>query len=104
MLKTAAPQARKGPQTRAKIVAAALEVLKHEGFSGASARSIATRGGFNQALVFYHFGSVHNLLLAALNATSEQRMERYESAVAEAGSLAEMVAVAREIYREDLES
>ena len=94
----------KGHETRARIVEAALDVLKEEGFSGASARTIAARGGFNQALVFYHFGSVHSLLLAALDATSERRMERYASAVAAAGSLAEMVHIAREIYREDLES
>ena len=105
MLKaTAQTQPKKGAVTRGKIVAAALRTLTQEGFSGASARTIAARGGFNQALVFYHFGSVHNLLLAALDATSEQRMERYESAIAGARSLPEMIRVAREIYREDLES
>lgn len=83
---------------------AALETLKAEGFGGASARSIATRGGFNQALVFYHFGSVQQLLLAALDETSRRRMERYTVAVAEAHSLEELLAVARDIYREDLES
>jgi AcrR family transcriptional regulator len=94
----------KGPATREKIVSAALETLKQEGFAGASARTIAAHGRFNQALVFYHFGSVHKLLLAALDATSARRMERYESAVAEARSLPDMIQVAREIYREDLES
>jgi AcrR family transcriptional regulator len=90
--------------TKARIIEAALETLKAEGFAGTSARSIAGRGGFNQALVFYHFGSVHQLLLAALDATSRRRMERYTAAVAGAQSLDELLGVARDIYREDLES
>ncbi|HWC13783.1 MAG TPA: TetR/AcrR family transcriptional regulator [Actinomycetota bacterium] len=87
-----------------QIVAAALTVLKTEGFAGASARAIARVGGFNQALVFYHFGTVHQLLLAALDETSRRRMERYRGAVEGAGSIEELVAVARDIYEEDLES
>ena len=90
--------------TRHGIVEAALETLKTEGFKGATARAIARRGDFNQALVFYHFGSVKNLLLAALDATSEARMKRYEAAVAEASTAAELLDIARTIYQEDLES
>ena len=90
--------------TKARIIEAALETLKAEGFAAASARSIAGRGGFNQALVFYHFGSVHQLLLAALDETSRRRMERYSAAVADAHSLEDLLGVARDIYREDLES
>jgi AcrR family transcriptional regulator len=90
--------------TKARIIEAALEALRAEGFAGTSARSIASRGGFNQALVFYHFGSVHQLLLAALDETSRRRMERYTAAVAGAHSLDELLGVARDIYREDLES
>ena len=104
MLKASAQTATKTSPTRDKIVAAALQTMRTAGFTGASARTIAARGDFNQALVFYHFGSVHNLLLAALDATSKQRMERYEAVVAGVRSLPEMVRVAREIYQEDLES
>lgn len=90
--------------TKDRIVAATLEVLKEKGFSGATARAIAEQGKVNQALVFYHFGSVKTLLLTALDATSAQRLERYEAAVAETRSPAELVAVARELYSEDLAS
>jgi len=51
--------------TKRSLVAAAIETLKTEGFAGASARAIAARAGCNQALIFYHFGSVVTLLLAA---------------------------------------
>jgi AcrR family transcriptional regulator len=90
--------------TKDRIVRAALETLKTEGYAGTSARDIARRGGFNQALIFYHFGSVHRLLLAALDHTSAQRMERYRSAVAEARGLEDLLDVAARIYREDLEA
>jgi AcrR family transcriptional regulator len=89
--------------TRARIVDAALETLKNEGFAGASARAIARTGGFTQALVFYHFGTVNDLLLAALEETGRRRMDRYRAAVEDGMTLPELVAAAAEIYREDLE-
>ena len=84
------------------MVEAALETLKAEGFAGASARSIARRGGFNQALVFYHFGSVQELLLAALDATSARRMEAYAEALEGASGIEDLFRVARSVYREDI--
>ena len=60
--------------TKARIAEAALETLKTVGFAGASARAIAHQGGFNQALIFYHFGSVQAVLLAAFDLMSDRRM------------------------------
>ena len=88
--------------TRSRIIEAALETLKREGFAGTSARAVARTGDFNQALIFYHFGSLHGLLLAALDHTSEQRMARYRAAVEGAKTLEELVEVASTVYREDL--
>lgn len=93
-----------GRRTRERIVEAAIETLKTDGFAGASARAIAAKGGFNQALVFYHFGSVNELLLAALDATSEMRMARYREAVDQVRSLGDLFLVATAIYAEDLDS
>ncbi len=89
--------------TKDRIVEAALETLKDEGFAGTSARAIARRGGFNQALIFYHFGTLNDLLLAALDSTASKRMERYTEALAGAGRIEERIQVATELYREDLE-
>ena len=61
--------------TRRVLVEAAIETLKDVGYAGASARAIAERAGSNQGLVFYHFGSVANLLLAALDAVSADRLD-----------------------------
>ena len=93
-----------GARTRERIVEAAIETLKSDGFAGASARAIARRGGFNQALVFYHFGSVNELLLAALDATSAARMTRYRAAVDDVESIGDLFLVATAIYAEDLDS
>jgi len=93
-----------GRATRAQFVEATIETLKREGFAGASARAIARTGGLNQSLIFYHFGSINDLFLAALDETSARRMESYRAAVDGARSLAELVDSAARIYREDLES
>jgi AcrR family transcriptional regulator len=90
--------------TRDQILEATLETLREEGFAGATSRAIARRGGFNQALVFYYFGSLDGLLLAALDLTSNRRLERYRDALAAVSGLEQMVQTAAELYREDRES
>lgn len=98
------PPSGAGPEgTKLEIVQAALETLKTAGFHGASARAIARAGRFNQALIFYHFGSVRNLLLAALDLVSARRMDTYRPAFDEARTIPELASLAREIYSADLE-
>ena len=99
----AASGLRAGDESRAKLISAALEALHEEGIVGASARSIASRGGFTQGLIFYHFGSVNELLLAAVDELSSRRAERYEEKLASVTSLRELVAVAGALHQEDLE-
>jgi AcrR family transcriptional regulator len=89
--------------TKLQIAEAALETLKANGFAGASARAIAHMGGFNQALIFYHFGSVQNALLAALDLISERRLADYGPAFETARTASELGRLARAIYDEDLE-
>jgi AcrR family transcriptional regulator len=89
--------------TKLEIVQAAMETLKSAGFHGASARQIARTGSFNQALIFYHFGSVRNLLLAALDLVSTRRMDAYRPAFTRARTIPELASLAREIYTADLE-
>jgi AcrR family transcriptional regulator len=91
----------KSRATKDQIVDAALETLKEEGFAGATSRAIARRGAFNQALVFYYFGTLDKLLLAALDATSDARLARYREAVGEGKPLPELLRVVAAGYRED---
>lgn len=90
--------------TRDQIVDAAMAALAEDGFAGATSRAIARRGKFNQALVYYYFGSLDALLLAALDKTSEERLGRYRKAVEGASTLEELMAVAARAYRDDRKS
>jgi AcrR family transcriptional regulator len=89
---------------RAALVTAAIDALRETGFAGASAREIAGRAGCSQALVFYHFGSVNDLLLAALDEVSAVRMAAYRGLLDQAGSVTALVDSAREIFQADLDA
>lgn len=94
----------KSVQTRAALVAGAIEALREVGFAGASAREIARRAHCAQAVVFYHFGSVTDLLLAALDDVSCRRLAAYAHVVDEAASLTDLIDSARVILSEDLDA
>jgi AcrR family transcriptional regulator len=87
--------------TAETIAEAAFETLRTRGFAGATSRAIARRGGFNQALIFYHYGSLEQLLLAALRRTSEARLARYREVVARHDSLATLLPALADLYDED---
>ncbi len=91
-------------ETKSALVAGAIAALREVGFSGASAREIAERARCNQALVFYHFGSVNDLLLAALDDISARRLATYTEIVGRAGTLSELIESARTIFSEDLDA
>jgi len=98
------PRGRHGAEhTRTRIVEAALQALRDEGIAGISARTIARHGGFNQALIFYHFGSVEGLLVAVARNESERRSALYAPALASVSSLTELVAVARRLHDEEFQ-
>ena len=92
------------PDTRSRIVDAALQALRAEGIAGISARTIARHGGFNQALIFYHFGSVEGLLVAVARSESERRSELYAPALREVTTLADLVGVARRLHDEEFQN
>ncbi len=87
--------------TKARIISAAMETLRTQGVAGASARAIGRTGGFNQALIFYHFGSLDDLFPATVDELSRHRAERYTERIEGVTSLRELVTVARELHHED---
>jgi AcrR family transcriptional regulator len=91
-------------QTKAALVAAAVDVLRTEGFAAATARHLAERAGCNQGLVFYHFGSVNQLLVEALDHVSAERRARYDAAIASVHSPSDLVELAVRIFSEDVAS
>ncbi|MEZ5168451.1 MAG: TetR/AcrR family transcriptional regulator [Acidimicrobiales bacterium] len=90
-----------GDETRAKILDATLATLKDEGIVGTSARAIARAGDFNQALIFYHFGSVDEAIVAAVELMSERRIERHRAQLESAGTLRDLVDIARALHHDD---
>ncbi|HYO60678.1 MAG TPA: TetR/AcrR family transcriptional regulator [Actinomycetota bacterium] len=104
MKNTSGTPARPGADTRQRIMDAAVETLREQGIVGTTARAIAQRGGFNQALIFYHFRSVPQLLMEAFSRTSDEQIARYEAAAADVASLHDLVAIARRLHDEDIET
>jgi AcrR family transcriptional regulator len=102
--KVTASGTKKSATTRQALIDSTIATLREEGFSGASARAISDRAGLNQGLVFYHFGSVVNLLLAALDAVSEARMQKYGPAIAQVSSASEIMNIATQIFQDDLDT
>lgn len=76
-----------GGATRLELLEGALRTLAEQGIATTSARSIATAAGVNQALIFYHFGSVDELLAAARVHGAERRVSRFRERFAALDSL-----------------
>lgn len=88
-------------ETRERLVTAATTLLARDGFAAATARGIGAEADCNPALVFYHYGSLNELLLEALDASNEQSLSRYRDALAGADSVRDLIAVVRDLYPED---
>lgn len=88
-------------ETKTKLLEGALRTLTEQGIARTSARTVAAAAGVNQALVFYHFGSVDELLAAACRYGAEQAVARYRARLAAVTSLGELLAVGREIHEQE---
>lgn len=84
--------------TRDRLIDGALRVLAEQGLTGASARVIASAAGVNQALVFYHFGSVDELLVEACRRATEQRVALYRDRFATVTTFAQLLALGRDLH------
>lgn len=58
-------------ERRRRILAAAVAVLRDRGFSGTRVADIATTAGTSPALVLYHFSSLADVLVAALESVED---------------------------------
>ena len=86
--------------TRQRLIDGTIETIRRHGLAGTSARSIATTAGLNQALVFYHFGSVHDLLKAACLAAIRDRLPLLEERLSRVHSLPDLLVAGRELHAE----
>jgi AcrR family transcriptional regulator len=86
------------PDTKQRLLDGTLETVRRAGIAGVSARTIAAAAGVNQALIFYHFGSVEKLLEATCRQATEARVALYRERFAAVGSLGQLLAVGRELH------
>lgn len=91
-------------RTRRELLDAAFHVLRHEGYRGATARTIANQAGQNQRAIYYHFGGIENLLVSALARSGADRLERYQATLDGVTELGELLGRLEELYRADVAS
>lgn len=89
--------------TRDQLITGALDAIRTHGIAGVSARTVAAAAGVNQALVFYHFGSVDELLTTACRVEVEKRVEYYRERFAAVRSLRELLELGRALHVEERE-
>lgn len=87
--------------TRTRLLAAAADVVREQGAWEASARVIAARAEVNQALVFYHFGSVAALVDAACRVAVDEAIASYRGSLERVTSLPELLDVGRSVREQE---
>ncbi|MET0457738.1 MAG: helix-turn-helix domain-containing protein [Ilumatobacteraceae bacterium] len=75
------PGATEEGSARQVLIDATVATLAERGFSATSARAVAERAGVAAGGVFYHFGSMDDLLAAAFDQCNAERFRRLGSAV-----------------------
>ncbi len=72
--------AERSAATRARIIAAVVDVIARDGFQGLTAQQVALRSGMTWGAVQHHFGGKDQLLLAVLEDSFQRFAERVEGA------------------------
>lgn len=87
--------------TRQRLLAGTISTLRDKGIAGISARSIAAAAGVNQALVFYHFGTVEELVIAACQGETQVQVSQYADQLAGVTSLRELLTVGQALHEKE---
>ncbi|NJP31229.1 TetR/AcrR family transcriptional regulator [Micromonospora thermarum] len=87
--------------TKRRLLDGTLAAIRQHGIAGVSARTIAAAAGVNQALVFYHFGTVDELLAAACRTGTAERVAHWSTRLRKVGSLRELLDVGRALHEEE---
>jgi AcrR family transcriptional regulator len=84
--------------TRTRLMEGTMAALRTHGIAGVSARTIAAAAEVNQALVFYHFGTVDELLTATCLWSTRRQVDEYRERFDAVTSLRELQDVGREMH------
>ncbi|MGN9774697.1 TetR/AcrR family transcriptional regulator [Micromonospora sp. H33] len=87
--------------TKRRLLDGTLDAIRQHGIAGVSARTIAAAAGVNQALVFYHFGTVDELLTAACRTGTAERVAHWSTRLGGVRSLRELLDVGRALHEEE---
>lgn len=79
-----------GAKNRQLLVDAAERVLCGEGYAAVTARRVAAEAGLKVPLVYYYFQTMDDLVTALIVRNNEQRMARFEQALASADPLRDL--------------
>ncbi len=77
-------------KTRAQLLDAADLLMAEEGYAAVTSRRLAARAGLKPQLVHYYFRTMDDLFLEAFRRRAEENLARFERAIAEDGSLANL--------------
>lgn len=92
------PLSPKGAQTRATIVAAALELFRENGFDGTTMRGIADRAGVSLGNAYHYFGSKEHLVQVFYDQIQAAHAEAVSVALAEETTFAGRLMAAQEAF------
>jgi TetR/AcrR family acrAB operon transcriptional repressor len=78
-------------KTRQALLDAALMVFSHQGYQAARLQDIAKSAGVTRGAIYHHFGSKAELFNTLMDEAAAQESGAIQSAVAEGGSLVEIM-------------
>lgn len=76
-------------------------MIRTAGFAGLSARSVAGVAGVNQALIFYHFGSMEGLVAQSCREATAERVALWAPELDGVEDLQSLVDVARRLHEKE---
>ena len=86
-------------ETRTQLLRGTLAAIREVGFAGLSARVVAAHAGVNQALIFYHYGSMDGLVAETCRQATLERVAVWAPELELVGDLSELVELARRLHR-----
>jgi AcrR family transcriptional regulator len=77
----------KDSKTRAKLLDAAEQLMRAEGYAAVTSRRVAAQAELKPQLVHYYFRTMDDLFIELFRRRAEENVSRFEQAIAEDGSL-----------------
>ncbi|NUP27181.1 MAG: TetR family transcriptional regulator, partial [Nocardia sp.] len=71
----------RGRRRRAQIIDATLEIVRRDGATGVTHRTVAKEAGITTSLTLYYFATLDDLLIAALTSVTEAYTDRIRQLV-----------------------